>query len=159
VNGARRDVSGPLEVDPAAAHEQVSGGTPSASVHHVRVGYVDTDRAGVVHHTVYLVYIEAARIAFFRERGLDYRAFEADTGLGLPVVGVQLRYRAPARFDDELTVSTRVVSVSRAKVAFESVIRRGDVLLVEGVVEVACAHLREERGCSIPDVIRQLCAS
>lgn len=126
--------------------------------HRVRVGYVDTDRAGVVHHTVYLVWLEAARIEHLRARGLDYRRFEVETGLALPVIEARMRYRAPARFDDELSVETWAASCSRAKVVFESRIWRGDELLCEGRIEVACVDMREERACSVPDAVRRACA-
>ena len=50
--------------------------------HRVRVQYVDTDQAGVVHHAAYLRYLEAARIELLRARGIDYRQFEIEVGKG-----------------------------------------------------------------------------
>jgi acyl-CoA thioester hydrolase len=123
----------------------------------VRVGYVDTDKAGVVHHTVYLVWMEAGRIEYLRRRGIDYRSFEVETGLALPVVEVHLRYRAPARFDDEVTVETWAASASRAKIVFESRIRRGDEVLCEGAIVVACVDMREQRACSVPEDVQRAC--
>ncbi|MDQ3031162.1 MAG: acyl-CoA thioesterase [Myxococcota bacterium] len=125
--------------------------------HSVRVGYVDTDKAGVVHHTVYLVWLEAARIEYLRARGLDYARFEVESGLGLPVIDARMRYRAPARFDDELVVETWAASCSRAKVAFESRILRREQVLCEGRIEVACVDMRQERACSIPEAVRRAC--
>lgn len=126
--------------------------------HRVRVGYVDTDKAGIVHHSVYLVWFEAARIEYLRERGLDYRRFELETGLALPVIEAHLRHRAPARFDDELLVTTWVSKCSRAMVVFESRITREDEVLCESRICLACANVREERAVSIPDAVRRACS-
>ncbi|MBX7196623.1 MAG: acyl-CoA thioesterase, partial [Sandaracinaceae bacterium] len=74
----------------------------------VRVLYGDTDKAQVVHHARYLDYLEAGRLEFLRHHGLDYRAWEERTKLGMPVVEAHLKYRSPARFDDLLDVETWV---------------------------------------------------
>ena len=133
------------------------GDRAAITQHRVRVGYVDTDKAGVVHHTVYLVWLEAARIEHLRARGLDYRRFEVESGLALPVIEARMRYRAPARFDDELEIDTWAASCSRAKVVFESRIERRGELLCEGRIEVACVDMRQERACSIPEAVRRAC--
>ena len=139
-------------------------GPRTTRVHRVRVGYVDTDKAGVVHHTVYLVWLEQARIEYLRAGGLDYRAFERETHLALPVIEARMRYRSPARFDDVLDVETWVSACSRAKVVFESRIRRASreggpsEILCEGIVECACVDMQAERACSMPDAVRRACA-
>lgn len=141
---------------------------PSGAVvrkHRVRVGYVDTDKAGVVHHTVYLVWLEQARIEYLRAGGLDYRAFERETQLALPVVEARMRYRSPARFDDQLDIETWVSISTRAKVVFESRIRRSGPgteaqgeILCEGIVECACVDMQAERACSMHESVRRACA-
>jgi acyl-CoA thioester hydrolase len=127
------------------------------TIHRVRVGYVDTDKAGVVHHTVPLVWMEAARIEHLRSGGLDYRAFEVESGLGLPVIEARVRYLAPARFDDALEIETWASSCSRAKIVFESRVRRGAEILYEGIVTVACVDVREQRACSVPERVQRAC--
>jgi acyl-CoA thioester hydrolase len=126
--------------------------------HRVRVGYVDTDRAGVVHHAAYLGWMEAARIEHQRARGLVYRDFELETGLALPVVEAHLRYRTPARFDDELVVESWVIEAGRAKVVYAQRVMRGDAVLVEGRVVLACVDMKEERIASMPERILSACA-
>lgn len=123
----------------------------------VRVLYGDTDKAQVVHHARYLDYLEAGRLEFLRHHGLDYREFEARTGLGMPVVEARLRYRAPARFDDLLDVETWVSVCSRAKVVFESCILRGDEVLTEASVTVACVDMAGERIVSVPAEVQRAC--
>lgn len=131
--------------------------------HRVRVGYVDTDKAGVVHHTVYLAWMEAARIEYLRARGLDYRRFEVETGLAMPVVEAHMAYRSPARFDDELVVETWVSSMTKARIVFEARVLRprseGPAeVLCEGAITVACVHLAEARPVSVPEEVRRACA-
>src|SRR5690606_13233137 len=126
--------------------------------HRVRVGYVDTDKAGVVHHSVYLAWMEAGRIVYLRERGLDYRRFEEETGLAMPVVEAHLAYRSPARFDDELVVETWVSGTTRARIVFEARVLRGTEVLCEGAITVACVHLAEARPVSVPEEVRRACA-
>lgn len=125
--------------------------------HRLRVGYVDTDKAGVVHHAAYLAWLEAARVEHWREGGLDYRRFEVETGLALPVVEAHLRYRAPARFDDEIEITTWAERVTRARVVYRQEIRRGAALLVEASVALACVRMAEERLVSIPDAVSAVC--
>lgn len=127
------------------------------ATHAVRVGYVDTDRAGVVHHSTYLRYLEQARVEYLRERGVDYRRFELEEKKALPVVRVALAYRAPARFDDALVVSTWVGHASRAKVRFDSEVRRGAELLLTGEITLACVVMPEGRICSMPEEVIAAC--
>jgi acyl-CoA thioester hydrolase len=135
--------------------------------HRVRVAYVDTDAAGVVHHSQYLRYLEQARVELQRAVGHDYRRFERERGLALPVVEVHLRYRAPARFDDLLDVTTWCTRGSRARLVFASrIVRLGDdrgggggdhgvgTLLHEGEVTLACVDLRTMSLCTMPDDLR-----
>lgn len=142
----------------SGAHGELGGGAGGRrAVHRVRVGYVDTDKAGVVHHSAYLAYLEAARIAHWREGGLDYRQFEVETGLALPVVEAHLKYRAPARFDDEVEVHTWVERVTRARVFFRQEVRRGAQVLCEGTIVLGCVRMAEERAVSIPDAVSRVC--
>ncbi len=63
---------------------------------------------GVVYHANYLVWFEVGRVELMRERGLNYRELEAEEGCRIVVVEVTARYKAPARYDDELIVQTQV---------------------------------------------------
>lgn len=122
--------------------------------HPVRVQYVDTDQAGVVHHAAYLRFLEAARVELLRARGVDYRRFEIEAGKGLPVTEVRLRYKKPARFDDALSVEIWVPIVNRAKIRFDSRIWRGDELVSEAEITCACVRFDEMRVCSMDPKIR-----
>jgi acyl-CoA thioester hydrolase len=125
----------------------------------VRVGYIDTDQGGVMHHATYLRYLEMARVEHLRERGVDYKCFELDQRLALPVVEANLRYKLSARFDDEIDITTWVATANRAKVRFDSVICRGTELLTRAEITLCCILLAEQRICSMPESITALASS
>jgi acyl-CoA thioester hydrolase len=127
--------------------------------HAIRVGYVDTDRAQVVHHGTYLRYLEAARVEYLRQRDLDYKRLEQVAHFALPVVEARVRYRLPALFDDLLTVKTWISDVNRAKVRFDSCILRGDELLTTAEITLCCIRVPEQKLCSMPGEILALAKS
>jgi acyl-CoA thioester hydrolase len=100
----------------------------------VRVRYAETDQMGVVYHSNYLVWFEIGRVELIRSMGLDYKRMEAEEGCGIAVVDVHVRYRAPARYDDELVVRTRLLAARGAVIRFGYKVLRveDDVLLCEG---------------------------
>lgn len=97
----------------------------------LRVRYAETDQMQVAHHAHYLVWFEAARTEFCRAHGIDYRAMEA-AGYFLPIVEARCRYRAPARYDDEITVSISLLERTRRTLRMGYRVTRGDTLLAEG---------------------------
>lgn len=108
------------------------------SIVRVRVRFDETDLMGIVHHASYLSYMEVARIEWLRRRGVTYADW-TQRGRHLPVVEVSLRYRAPARFDDELDVETSLGEVRAATVRFDfRLVRVSDgTLCVEGWTRLA----------------------
>ena len=79
----------------------------------VRVRYAETDQMGVVYHANYLVWFEVGRVEFIRQMGLDYRSMEKDENAMIAVVEATARYKAPARYDDELIVRTTLAGGDR----------------------------------------------
>jgi acyl-CoA thioester hydrolase len=77
----------------------------------VRVRYAETDQMGVVYHANYLIWFEIGRVELMRQHGLDYKRMEKEDGCGIAVVEATARYKAPARYDDELIIETTVVKV------------------------------------------------
>jgi acyl-CoA thioester hydrolase len=100
----------------------------------VRVRYAETDQMGVVYHSNYLIWFEVGRVELIRSMGLDYKRMEVEEGCGIAVVDVHVRYRAPARYDDELVVETRLLAARGAVIKFGyKVLRVEDgTLLCEG---------------------------
>ena len=95
-------------------------------------------------------------LEYMREQGLDYRSLELDSKMGLPVVEAQVKYRQPARFDDELEIETWIGQLNRAKLRFDSIIRRGDTLVAFAEITLCCIELPEGKLRSMPPEILQL---
>ncbi len=106
----------------------------------VRVRYAETDQMGVVYHSNYLIWFEVGRVEFIRQLGLDYKKMEEEDGCGISVVDVHARYRAPARYDDDLVIETRLLGARGAVVKFGyRILRVGDgALLCEGETMHVC---------------------
>lgn len=84
---------------------------------HVCVRYAETDQMGVVHHANYPVWFELARTDFIKTIGISYSQME-EMGIMLPVAELNVRYRIPAKYEDELTVETHIERITPARVVF-----------------------------------------
>ena len=121
----------------------------------VRVRYPEVDRMGVVHHTVHLIWFEIGRTELMRSRGLPYATLE-DDGLFLPVIEAACTYRAPARYDDVLTVSTEVTESGPVRVSFSyRVERAADRCLIATGMTRHAAVSRNGRPRRLPAGIRE----
>jgi acyl-CoA thioester hydrolase len=100
----------------------------------IRVRYAETDQMGVVYHANYFIWFEVGRVEFIRQLGFSYREMEANDGCCIAVVDARCRYKAPARYDDEIVVRTRLKNVRDSLVHFGyELVRVSDgVLLAEG---------------------------
>ena len=118
----------------------------------VRVRYAETDQMGVVYHSNYLIWFEVGRVELIRQMGLDYKQMEEEDGCGISVVDVHARYRAPARYDDELVIETRLLAARGAVVKFGyRILRVGDgVLLCEGETMPVCVGKDMKKTCLPP---------
>ena len=114
----------------------------------LRVRYAETDAMGVVYYGNYLAYFEDGRVAYLQRKGIPYSAMEA-AGVYMPVAEAHCAYRAPAHFEDELSVETSVGEAGRARVRFDYVVKRGDDVLAEGYT-VHAARGRDGRPVRIP---------
>ena len=103
----------------------------------LRVRYAETDAMGFVHHSNYLVYFEMGRTELLRASGGSYRQME-ERGRFLVVTKVDVQYRASARYDDLLVLTTRLARVSFAKLEHAYEIRRDGQLLTTASTTLAC---------------------
>jgi acyl-CoA thioester hydrolase len=99
----------------------------------VRVRYAETDQMSVAHHSNHFVWFEVGRIDMLRQLGFSYVEMEED-GMNLPVVEVKCRYKHPARYDDEITIRTRLAQIRASVLRFQyELVRQSDGrLLAEG---------------------------
>ena len=103
----------------------------------IRVRYAETDRMGLLHHANYLVYFEQARTELLRDRGKTYKDLE-DAGFFLVVAKAEVRYRAPAHYDDVLTIRTTVTRTSPVRLEHKYEVFRDGSLICEGFTTLAC---------------------
>ncbi len=142
-----------LPVVPRARMPEPTETAAARSVVRVRVRFCETDLMGIVHHGSYVVYMEAARVEWLRRRGVSYASW-AERGQHLAVVDLTLKYRAPARFDDELDVEVRLGETGAASVRFDyRLVRATDGLLcAEGSTRLACVDATQTLRRISPDM-------
>ncbi len=103
----------------------------------LRVYFEDTDVAGIVYYANYLRFMERARSDMLRAVGIDQRAaMEAGEGV-YAVAEVAIRYRAPAKLEDQLVVASRVREVRAASCLIHQQVRRGEDILTDATVTAA----------------------
>ena len=103
----------------------------------VRVRYTECDPMGVVHHSIYPVWMEIARTDLLRRRGQAYRDLEA-AGVFFVVARMSLRYKRPARYDDILRIHCETLPCAGVKVEHTYEIFRGSELLTTAETTLVC---------------------
>ncbi len=103
----------------------------------IRVRYSDTDAMGFLHHGNYASYFEMGRTELSRQEGNSYREME-EAGIFFVVTKLTCRYRLPARYDDLLTLTTRITNIGMAKLVHEYQIHRGSELITTAESVLAC---------------------
>jgi acyl-CoA thioester hydrolase len=120
---------------------------------HVR--YAETDQMGIVHHGAYIIWFEEGRSAWSRQAGQPYADFER-AGYVLAVSEVNARYLAPARYDQKVTVRTRVSQVRSRLIRFDYEVLDAETgeHLVTGFTTHICLD-RQGKPARIPEEWRQ----
>ena len=97
----------------------------------IRVRYAETDQAGVVYHSNYLIWFEVGRVELCRDYGFNYRDMESEADAYLPVTELNVKYRVPARYDDELIIRSRIRELRSRAIGFAyEVVRANDGMLL-----------------------------
>lgn len=119
----------------------------------IRVRYVETDKMGFVHHSYYPVYFEMGRTELLRKSGISYRQLE-ENGIFFVVVKLEINYKHPARYDDELKLITKISRISRARIDHEYALYRAcdEKLLASAKTTLACIN-KDGELCPIPDFL------
>jgi acyl-CoA thioester hydrolase len=123
----------------AEPEDQPRSGRFAGSEHRfpLRVYFEDTDLSGVVYHANYLRFMERARSDMLRAAGIDQRgAFEAGEGV-YAITNLAIRYRAPARLDDDLLIVSRVMDTKAVSCVIQQRVMRGGLLVAEAEVTAA----------------------
>ena len=117
----------------------------------IRVRYPEVDAMGYLHHSRYFQYFEMGRVELLRAQGFSYADLERD-GVFFVVVKVECRYRNPARYDEQLTLSTRIRRQTTVSIEHQYELRRGDTVLAEANSTIACVG-RDGQLQPIPDFL------
>lgn len=119
----------------------------------VRVYYEDTDSGGVVYHSNYLNFMERARTEWLRALGFEQDRLRTEQHCLFAVHSMQLTFRRPARFNDALLIRSQLKKAAGASMLFEQFIYRGEELLCDATVRIACLDAASFRPKSIPKSI------
>jgi acyl-CoA thioester hydrolase len=120
----------------------------------VRVRFAETDAAGIAHHSAYLVWFEAARVAYLAEHAGGYQALR-DRGIESPVVEINVRYLSPARFDEKLRVYARCYDLRGARFRCQYLVEREGERLAEGSSLHALVDARTLRPTRMPAWLKE----
>ena len=126
---------------------------PSFSIR-LRVYYEDTDAGGVVYYANYLRFMERARTEWLRALGFEQSALMAEN-IAFAARSAAVEYLKPARLDDELIVASTIESLGRAQVVFRQRVLRGDELLVDATMRVACFDPLRGKATAMPKEIHE----
>jgi acyl-CoA thioester hydrolase len=122
----------------------------------VRVRYAETDQMGVAYHGNHFAWFEVGRVEWCREHGFEYKRMEIEDDSFIVVAEAHCRYKRPARFDDLLTVRTRITESKRRMVKFGYEIldqASGELIATGETVHVICD--RQGRPRSLPEKYRE----
>jgi acyl-CoA thioester hydrolase len=103
----------------------------------VRVRYCETDQGGIAHHSNYMAWFEIARTDYLRKLGYSYKRME-DEGIRFVVVNLEVQFKWPAYYDDELTVAATVSRKKRLKLTFSYKVTCGGKTLATANTVMGC---------------------
>lgn len=120
----------------------------------LRVYIEDTDAGGIVYYVNYLKYMERARTEFLRQLGYD-KTFIFNTELMFVVKQVNCDYQAPAKLDDELTITAKPLKIAASYIELEQNVFCKNELLCSGVVKIVCVTKTGLKPTKIPQPMRE----
>ena len=121
--------------------------------HRVRIYWEDTDAGGVVFYANYLKLFERARTEWLRSLGFGQQRLRDDEGLMFVVTDTRVRFVQPARLDDELTITVAPAAPPRVTLSLRQQALRGDMLLADSEITLACVAAGTFRPRRIPTAI------
>ena len=122
----------------------------------VRVRYAETDQMGYVYYGNYPMYYEVARVEAFRKLGFPYKNLE-DMGIGMPVLDMNIKYNAPAKYDELLTIKVRIPEMPGAKIKFEyEISNESGKTINQGATTLVFMKMENGRPVRLPPVMHDL---
>ena len=119
----------------------------------IRVRYGETDQMSFVYYGVYAQYYEVGRVELLRSLGVTYKELE-EMGFALPVVNLNINYKKPAYYDDELTIRTTIKKLPSAKITFYyEMLNANNELLNIGEVVLVFVNKETGKPCFAPEIV------
>ena len=115
-----------------------------ASTTKIITRYYETDQMGIIHHSNYYRYFEVARTDYLKDIiGMTYKDIE-NAGVRMPLTETHCKYKIPALYDDEITITTTVREMTVVRIIFDYVITRekDGALIAEGVTAHAFTNVQ-----------------
>lgn len=115
-----------------------------------KIYYRDTDAEGVVYYANYLRFFEEGRTELLRGMKVDLRELRDKEGMVFVITRVECDYKAPAVYEDEITVTTEISETTAARIVFKQEIRRGPELLVAAAITGCAIDLKTFKAVKLP---------
>lgn len=122
----------------------------------LEVRYAETDQMQIVHHSNYAIYFEQARVDWLRKQGMHYDKLENE-GIMLPLIHLEVNYKKPALFGDQLQVKTFLSESPNVKISFDyQIYNQRNELLTSGKTIHAFVSSETRRPMRCPQLILDL---
>ena len=118
-----------------------------------RVRYAETDQMGIVYYGNYAQYLEMGRVEWLRSLGVSYKWME-EKGVMLPVISLKIDYKSSARYDDLITVRTRLKKTPTVRIEFDyTILNENQEILVEANTVLVFMDSHRKKPIKCPDYI------
>ena len=121
----------------------------------IKIYYEDTDSGGVVYYANYLKYLERARSEAIYSLGLSNSILQKDYGTLIIVKSCNIKYKKPAKFEDELEVMSSVISKTRTSFSMLQIIKRQEETVSEAEVQLVTVN-KDGKPIKIPEILEKL---
>ena len=118
-----------------------------------RVRYGETDQMGIVYHGNYAQYFEVGRVEWLRKFGVSYKQLE-ESGIMLPVISLDTKFKKSARYDDLIKVKTQLVKMPSATIEFHyEIYNEKNELLATGNTTLVFININKNRPTKCPQYL------
>jgi len=119
----------------------------------IRIYYEDTDAGGVVFYANYLKFFERARTEMLRSKGFEQDALMRNDNIIFAVRSISVDYLSPARFNEQIKVTSEISQLKKVRLVFEQSITRENQELCKATVTIACLDAKTMRPKAIPPLL------
>lgn len=120
--------------------------------HQLRVRYAETDQMSYVYYGNYAQYYEVGRVEAMRSLGLSYAQMEADWGVMMPVMKMEITFLRPAFYDELLTMETTIPVLPDKEICFDSTLsNERNKIVNRGLITLCFVDIKTKKRVTVPD--------